>query len=466
MTDLATQPAAELLYVDPGTLVVGANVRADAQLDKAFLASVRERGVLEPVVAYRGGDGQLVVLHGQRRTLAAVQAGRDTVPVAVVDQPGEADRLVDQYTENEHRAALTAGERVAAYEQLAALGLAAGTIAKRTAAKRTEVQAGLAVAGSALAKGAVQRWSFMTLDHAAVVAEFDDDAEAVKRLVQASKDGRGFDHLAQRLRDDRTEAAAIARAAQELTATGVKVIDKPPYTGKAKRVEDLLAGKKQLTVDAHVSCPGHAAYVQGEWVATEDGDDPGSFELRTTPVYVCTDYAQHGHRYRYAPTVQAGKTAAGPSEADREAARAERRDVIASNKAWVSAATIRRAWLRSFVARKTAPKGAALFIAESIARCGHALSDALTYGHQFAHELLGLQPTPGYDLKGEAIAGLLPGVSEARAEMLTLALLPGRRRGGAASADPPYRPGPPGARRAAQTGAAGPFRSPREALWA
>ena len=62
----------ELLQVDPRSLVVGANVRADAALDKAFVGSIRDRGVREPIIVRRDGEGRLVVRKGQRRTL-----GRD-----------------------------------------------------------------------------------------------------------------------------------------------------------------------------------------------------------------------------------------------------------------------------------------------------------------------------------------------------------------------------------------------------
>lgn len=50
-------------------------------------------------------------------------------------------------------------------------------------------------------------------------------------------------------------------------------------------------------------------------------------------------------------------------EAEAEARRAERRRLIANNKAWDSAETVRRTWLESLIARKTLPKDAGAFIA-------------------------------------------------------------------------------------------------------
>ncbi|PZU04724.1 MAG: hypothetical protein DI630_00005 [Gordonia sp. (in: high G+C Gram-positive bacteria)] len=49
-------------------LVIDANVRTDAALDKAFVASIAERGVILPVVATRDDDGTIRVRDGQRRT--------------------------------------------------------------------------------------------------------------------------------------------------------------------------------------------------------------------------------------------------------------------------------------------------------------------------------------------------------------------------------------------------------------
>ena len=67
-------PTLEML--DPATLTVDINVRKDAALTKEFVASIKEHGVLVPVVAHRKDDGTVHVLMGQRRTRAAVEAER------------------------------------------------------------------------------------------------------------------------------------------------------------------------------------------------------------------------------------------------------------------------------------------------------------------------------------------------------------------------------------------------------
>ena len=72
-------PTLEML--DPATLTVDINVRKDAALTSDFIASIKEHGVMEPVIAHRNDDGTVHVLMGQRRTRAAVEAGRPLTPV-------------------------------------------------------------------------------------------------------------------------------------------------------------------------------------------------------------------------------------------------------------------------------------------------------------------------------------------------------------------------------------------------
>ncbi len=80
---------------DPATLTVDTNVRKDAGLTPEFVASIKEHGVLVPVVGHRTETGTVHVLMGQRRTLAAVEVGLATIPVHVVATPEEADRLAN-----------------------------------------------------------------------------------------------------------------------------------------------------------------------------------------------------------------------------------------------------------------------------------------------------------------------------------------------------------------------------------
>ncbi|MFI5843894.1 ParB/RepB/Spo0J family partition protein [Catenuloplanes sp. NPDC051500] len=418
----------EFVRVDPQELIIGANARLDPRLDREFVDSVRERGVLQAVTAYRDDDQRLVVLFGQRRTVAAVQVGRESVPVMVVEKPAEeVDRLGDQVSENDRRAGLSNADRVAAFEQMSMFGLSAGQIAKRTGTKKTEVTTALAVSKSKLATGAAKRYQFLDLRQAAVVAEFDDDKDACTQLIVAAKEGQGFDHLAQRLRDERAEAAAQVAKTAELSAAGLTIVAEPAHGDpKTKELFRLVDDEGQeLEAAAHSECPGHAAFVGYSWYdedITGENEGPRTRRVRgLTARYVCTDYAAYGHVNRYrAPDTDAQADKAVVTDAEREAKRAERRDVIQANKDWVSATTVRREWLTGFLSRKTAPKGAAAFVADSLARPGLVLER----GWDLAYELIRVDgPRPSWHRESNAFADLVGKSSEARAQVLALGLV-------------------------------------------
>ncbi|GAA4442578.1 ParB/RepB/Spo0J family partition protein [Phytohabitans houttuyneae] len=435
---------ATLRYVDPATLVVGANVRSDAQLDPEFVQSIKERGVREAIVAYADETGALVVLRGQRRTLAALETKCDVVPVLVEPKPDEPDRLVDQLGENDHRRALRAGDRVAAFEQLAAFGVTRAQIAKRTSTPRPVVDAALAVAGSEVARSAANRWDWLDIPKAAILAEFEDDREAVKELAVAAREG-GFDHTVQRLRDARAEARAKAEAAAALTAVGVSVVERPDWSvERFMRLRMLKHGDAPLTVENHASCPGHAAYLTSDWVHPDESDEEeDSFDNGTeqeavgpqarpepyrvwVPEYLCMDAAAHGHVPRFGghDSGTGRKKAADMNDTEREQARTQRRDVIDSNKAWESAEKVRRQWLRTFLQGRKAPTSAAAFIAGSLARTDFEVTQAVSGGNQLAHELLGLaDQAPKFGRHSAAMVEVVGKASDSRAQMIALGLI-------------------------------------------
>ena len=350
-----------LEHLDPATLTVGGNVRTDTRLDAAFLASVKERGVLEPVLAHRDADGQVVVDQGQRRTLAATQLGLLTIPV-IVDgqQPQEADRLVDQWVENEHRAALTNKERIQAVEQMALVGLTAGQIAKRTATSKTDVAAAMTAAAS---QTAVDHADELTLEDAALLAEFEDDAKAVNQLLQEAKWGRGLAARAQRIRDDREELRVLTAAGAALADQGLTVIEAPGWGDKKTLPLDRLRdGRRKVDPEKHAAgCPGHVVWVERsyEW----DDNDQQTLQAATVPG--CTGWAKHGHTDVHGSSA-ATALSASDDPADKEKARVARRHVIESNKDWKAATTVRRRWLAEFGSLKAAPSGAEALIAAAI----------------------------------------------------------------------------------------------------
>ncbi|MGH3489706.1 MAG: ParB/RepB/Spo0J family partition protein [Actinopolymorphaceae bacterium] len=79
--------------------------------------SIKEIGLLQPVVVRRHGDERYELVMGERRWRATQQAGLDLIP-AIVRDTGDQDMLRDALLENLHRAQLNPLEEAAAYGQL------------------------------------------------------------------------------------------------------------------------------------------------------------------------------------------------------------------------------------------------------------------------------------------------------------------------------------------------------------
>lgn len=407
----------ELLDLDPATLIIGTNVRTETHADaKEFARSIRERGVLEVITGYRDDDGNIVVERGQRRTVVAARVGTPsgTVPVRVGPRPEEADRIVDQVSENIHREAMRESEVLNAVEQLALIGVSAAQIAKRTQIKRANVDAALTVSQSEEARDRVGSGD-LTLEQAAIFAEFEGDEEATATLEREVKRGRSLAHTAQRLRDAADERAAIAVEVERLRAEGLPAIhvdDAPSPRWQFTLTEMRDSEGNPVAEDEFAHVPGAAVYVTAEWEYPEDDEDEGdSVEparvFATT--WIVTDPAAAGLAHMSA----GDSTSTGePSDADREAQRAERQRVIARNKAWRSATAVRREWLAGFCARRTAPKGAEALICEAVLGCDHHLGRGLQHGHR------GLLA-----LTGDVDAGLY-GTAEAREKLIKTATTP------------------------------------------
>jgi ParB family chromosome partitioning protein len=81
-----------------------------------LVTSIREVGLLQPIVVRPDGDGFELVM-GERRWRASQQAGLEKIP-AIVRETGDDDMLRDALLENLHRSQLNPLEEAAAYGQL------------------------------------------------------------------------------------------------------------------------------------------------------------------------------------------------------------------------------------------------------------------------------------------------------------------------------------------------------------
>lgn len=347
---MATTTAAasmELVNLDPRELVIGLNARVDVYLGAPFIESIRTHGVMQAVTAVRNAEGRVEVRMGQRRTLAAIEAGLQTIPVMIVPGTGdEAERIIAQIAENEQRADMTDHDHTRAAAQLALLGLTADQIAKRTGRATEDVQAALTISQHETTLTRMGQ-DGLTLEQAAALAEFEDDSEAIARIEETLTTSPGqLSHTVARIRQDRERAAAEQQLRDELTAEGLTVVDQPDYEDETTKRLDALRdaeGNAMYSDESQAKhaaeCPGHVVWIARGW----DG-----------PVAIpgCTGWAEHGHSPAQIP-----KPPVDP---------AERKRTIERNRALRAAAEVRAEFVKTLLTGKTYPKGAEKYVALAV----------------------------------------------------------------------------------------------------
>lgn len=361
-------------HIDPNSIEVETNIRTVSKPDPALVASIRQFGVLEPVVCRRDENGTVTVRMGQRRVLAARAAEQATVPAYIVTgDEATTTRLLEQFAENEHRADLTQSERAAVFQQLQFEGLSVPQIAKRTGVKRATVEAGIKVAENEAAGKVVAKYA-VTLDQAAAMIEFEGDPDAVANLAATAENNpEQFAHEVQRQRDRIARDEAIATERATLAEAGYTVLDHQPYYDD----KTIVSIGNLVTADGSDVTGEHLTGVGEDKLAHVGYGFDG---LRTT-LYL-RNFKTYGFKKRPTNGAQVG----GMTDEQK----AERRELIANNKAWDSAEVVRREWIATFLSRKTLPKDAAAFVAVGLTHHRRDVAAALNDGNRLAATLLGL----------------------------------------------------------------------------
>lgn len=371
---LVASGAVTIEVIDVATAQLDPNVRTDAVYTAEFVDSIRQDGVREPVYARRGDDGTVYVWDGQRRTLAAKEAGTATMlgifgltPATVADS----ERILDQLR-TFNRSDLGQADRLAAYEQLALDGISEAQIARAAGDTREVVKKSITVAKSTTAKQVAKDYGQMSLDKLILIAEFDGDDNAVAAITHAQEDA-DLPYLAQELRDEAATRQAQAALVAQYVEQGYTVFTDWGgfvYLHRLTDAADDADERPALTDDTHTECPGRAVYLS-VWGAEED-------DHRTE--YVCAQPDNHNDIWRPQATTSVPSHETDEQRAEREAAeaeakKAERARVIANNKAWRTATTVRRDWIATFLTRKTLPKDTGVFVALSLTTHAQAITE-------------------------------------------------------------------------------------------
>lgn len=118
--ELVAVPGARLAHVDPHAVLPNPRqprTHFDQDDLDELIHSVREFGVLQPVVVRDTGGGSYELIMGERRTRAARAAGLTSIP-AIIRETADEHLLRDALLENLHRSELNPLEEASAYQQL------------------------------------------------------------------------------------------------------------------------------------------------------------------------------------------------------------------------------------------------------------------------------------------------------------------------------------------------------------
>ncbi|WP_242360662.1 ParB/RepB/Spo0J family partition protein [Anaeromyxobacter sp. SG17] len=153
----------------------------EAKLEE-LAASIREHGVVEPILVRKEG-GKYRIVAGERRWRASQRAGIREIP-AIVRETSDREAFELALIENLQRADLNAIEEAEAYEVLASdHGLKQDEIAKRVGKERSTVANALRLLKLPEEVRDSVRQGQLDMGHARALLAIDD-AEAIKRAAQ------------------------------------------------------------------------------------------------------------------------------------------------------------------------------------------------------------------------------------------------------------------------------------------
>lgn len=182
--ELVAVPGARLVQIDPHSIVPNPRqprTHFDADDLAELVHSVREFGVLQPVVVRDTGEGTYELIMGERRTRAAREAGLETMP-AIVRETADEDLLRDALLENLHRSQLNPLEEASAYQQLLEdFGITQEELAGRIGRSRPQISNTIRLLRLPVPVQQRVAAGVLTAGHARAILALDD-VDAMQRL--------------------------------------------------------------------------------------------------------------------------------------------------------------------------------------------------------------------------------------------------------------------------------------------
>ncbi len=215
----------------------------------ALTSSIRELGVLQPVLVRKNEVGQFELSAGERRGRAATRAGLDRIPAIVRDVDDETS-LAHAIVENVQRSELNAIEEAAAFQQLIEdFSLTQEQVATRVGRSRPAIANALRLLQLPVDVQRLIIEGRLTAGHGRVLVSVDA-ADRASLLTQVLGEGLSVRSLEALVRDD---AAAASRDAESGGAGSAEDQTEGDRVGATKppallELEELLGDRFETKV--------------------------------------------------------------------------------------------------------------------------------------------------------------------------------------------------------------------------
>jgi ParB family transcriptional regulator, chromosome partitioning protein len=220
---------------------------------EGLATSLRDVGLLQPLVVRPAQDGRFELIAGERRLRAARLAGMELVPV-LVRHTDDADLLKEALVENIHRVQLNPLEEAAAYQQLLEeFDFTQEELASRLGRSRPTVTNTLRLL--ALPSGVQRRVAagVLTAGHAKALLAIDDPdllTRLADRVVREGLSVRATEELVRLRLMDGEDAPRARRRPQRVTAPGILELQDDLSDALRTRVRITMGARKgKLTID-------------------------------------------------------------------------------------------------------------------------------------------------------------------------------------------------------------------------
>lgn len=237
-------------------ITIAANVRTETGLDKASIKklteSLKAHGLLQPIYVARTGDGGFAVIAGQRRTLAAIEAGWTQIAAIVSDDDQGEELKAKQIVENLHRENLSLAETCSAVRDMLAMVGKPAEVARRLNKSAGWVSKHLSVTGP----------TFSADVREMVTSGQCQDIELALTLNQIAKHPKGSTVVAHLIAQ--VKAGLIGRAKVRATLEQMKDADEEGEEGGkdegGEGEDDEQAPKGKQTISVELSADLAAVY--------------------------------------------------------------------------------------------------------------------------------------------------------------------------------------------------------------